>query len=116
MKSYHMAVMWAEQDNNRQANMDGQPGLMLHKEPRAIQECWDQENSVLQERAHQLFLQYQVTSPENIHTSNILQTRWAVLMYLETSVCVYIAGATTNEIRGHEFESKQGRVYMRVWR
>lgn len=29
-------------------------------------------------------------SPENMHTSNILQTRCAVLIYLETSVCVCV--------------------------
>lgn len=49
--------------------------------------CWQLRNignkrsSLLQEREYQLVIQYQI-SPENMHTSNPIQTEQDVLMYL----------------------------------
>lgn len=42
------------------------------------------EISFFRRRAHQLVIQYQVASPENIHTNNIIYTEQIVFMYFKT--------------------------------
>jgi hypothetical protein len=56
-----------------------------------------------------------MSSPENIHTCNIIQTELVILKYLgvcmQACVCVYYnIVRTINEERGHEFEREQGGV------
>lgn len=45
--------------------------------------------------------------PENIHTSNIIQTKQVVFMYLEMHMCV----TTISVKRDHEFEREGRKVY-----
>jgi hypothetical protein len=39
---------------------------------------------------HQLVIQCQFVSPENIHISNIIQAEQVVLMYLEIYIYIYV--------------------------
>lgn len=64
-------------------------------------------NTVCQGRTHQLALQYQMASLENIPTSNIIQSEQVAFMHLE----IYMSIQKLLKNRGHEFESK--KVSMR---
>jgi hypothetical protein len=52
--------------------------LTLDKELCTTKESLEQGNSLVQGRAPQLVIQYQVVSPESIHTNNILQIEQVV--------------------------------------
>ena len=73
-------------------------------------------------RAHWLVIQYQMISPENIHTSNIAKTEQIILrnifvyiyIYIYTHTHIHIYDITTILKTGYEFEKEQGGVYERV--
>lgn len=46
-------------------------------------------------REDQLFIQYQVVSPENIHLSNTIQTKQVVSRHVY--VCAYMHGTTVHD-------------------
>ena len=51
---------------------EAQEVTTLDQELQATKECWEQELQFPQGRAHQLVIQYQMASPENIYTSNTI--------------------------------------------
>lgn len=84
-------------------------------------------NSLCQGIALQLVIQYQMVSPEKIHTSNIIQTQTeeVLFVYLGGGVCIFDHSHTrmhayvcnnNNGKRTHEFKKEQGRVHDMVWR
>lgn len=52
----------------------------LDRELQATKECWEQEKQSLQGKA-----QYQIVSPENIHTNNLMQT---VQVVFKNAICM----------------------------
>lgn len=58
----------------------------LHKELRNAESG---RNSPIQGRAPQLVIPYLLASPENVHTSNIIQTEQVVFIIYTYYMCVY---------------------------
>lgn len=71
-------------------------------------------NRPLQERAHQLVIQYQMVSPKKMYVNGIVQNEF--LMSGNICVYTYTHVATMKRNRGHEFAREQGRSYSGVWR
>lgn len=72
---------------------------------------WDQ-------KVQQLFSQYQVVIPGNMHVSSVVQTLQVVYMYLQiVYVCLqpYMYVTTINRRSDHEFEREQEMLYSRAW-
>lgn len=61
-------------------------------------------NSLPQRRTHQLFIQFQMISPENVYINNIIQIEQVLFS------CVYNKSSWKKK-RGHEIEREQRRVY-----
>ena len=55
-----------------------------------------------------------MVSPENIHTSNIIQTEHIIFRNIFVYTYSYMHITTISEKRGHEFEREQGRVYGKI--
>lgn len=50
----------------------------------------------------------------NVHTSNIIETGWVVVMYLGTHTYTTAEAATTTKKKGsHRLEREQGSKYLR---
>lgn len=85
-----------------------------------IKECRERRNDLFQVRAHQLVIQYQVCSPENMHnTRNIMQPEQVILR----NICAYTHRyvTTINGKRGQEIERDQVGIWEylegdREWR
>lgn len=62
-------------------------------------------------KRHQVVIQYQMVSPEDIHGSNIIQTKQVTFrniynIYLYVYAYTYLHAITINERRGHKFKGK----------
>lgn len=54
-------------------------------------------------------------TPENMQSSSIVQTKYAIFMNIYAYTYTYRHVTVTNK-KGHEFERQQARVYGEVWK
>lgn len=64
-------------DTIEHAKLD-RPAFSPTKNYRQLRDAESRRNSLTQGRAHALGIQYQMVGPENVHTSNIIQTEQAI--------------------------------------
>jgi hypothetical protein len=97
-------------DNNGPAKVGGEKTTRPQpytKSYRQLRDAEHRRDSLSQGRTHPLLIQYQMVSPENKHTSNIIQTEEFIFrniyMYLHIHICM-------KQQKGHGFdrESKEG--------
>lgn len=84
----------------------GQPWVReastLHKEPQATKDAESGRNGLPHGTAHPLVIQYQMLSPEDVHTSNIIHTDHVLLLtYVHKDT--YIYETAINERTGSGF-------------
>lgn len=51
-----------------------------------------------------------MVNPENIHTSNIIQTEQVIFRDISEYIIII------SEKRGHKFEREQGKIHGSIWR
>lgn len=73
-------------------------------------------NSLLQGSAHQLVIQYQMLSPKNMCTTNIVQTKQFIFRNIYANINTFMHAATVYEERGQEIWKRVKGVYERFWR
>ena len=87
-----------------------QEASTLHKEPRETNESREWRKSLLHGKVQQFVNQYHIVIPENVHTSNIIQSD-QVIFWMHISI-VY-TDASKNNKRRHEFKREQGGLQGR---
>ena len=81
------------------------------KNYRLLKNPESRRNSLLQGRAHQLVIQYQIVSTENKHPSDAVQTEQFVFTCLGTHTPINEKKNQTNNKPSHEFEREEGGIY-----
>ena len=56
-----------------------------------------------------------MVSPENIHTSNIIQTEPVIFRNMQLNTNTHTNTYLTTILKGHKYEREQGGVYRRSW-
>lgn len=77
-------------NNNRHAKVDRGKNIRFqtHKELQTTKECCEWERYVLQDRTHQLVIQYHMVSPENMHALSALRRLYLSLyMGMHRHIC-----------------------------
>jgi hypothetical protein len=90
---------------------------------RPLRKAESRRNSLPQERARQLLIQYQMVSPEHTHTHThtpFYKRAWVmclgIYVYVFKTTDIHSYYVQVRKIRGHEFEREQGRAYGKAWR
>lgn len=69
----------------------------LHKGPKAAVQYESGRKSLIRGRAHRLVSQYQMVSPENVHTGNIIQANQVIFRNICAYTYTYVYVITINE-------------------
>lgn len=78
-------------NSNRQAKTDREKSKwsqLYTKNDRQLRDAEGRRNSLPQKRAHQLVIQHQMVSTENVHASSIIQNEYMVWEHIYICICV----------------------------
>lgn len=70
----------------------------------------------LQGRAQLAAVQWQMFSPENKHTSDIIHTEQLIFRNMSVQAHIHTHAVTSSERRGHEFEGEWGGEDLEGWK
>ena len=88
--------MWLNKDSNRHANVDRGNPMRPQPYTRNYRDAESGRNHPPQGRAHQLVIQYQMVSPENIHQGNLTLSEKVALTYLGIYMYIHISMSCNN--------------------
>lgn len=83
------------------------------KDYRYLRNVGNGRDDLSQGKAHQLFVQCEMVSPENEYIVNVIRTRKIKSRIVYVQAYAYMLANDSK--RGHETEGEQGRVCARTW-